>query len=53
MFTLVCRSLITKTFIFQFINSYIALFYVAFVKGRFEVFGQIQKCDKDDCLAEL
>ena len=28
------HSLIVKNFIFQFVNSYISLFYIAFVKGN-------------------
>lgn len=46
-------SLITKVCLFQFINSYIALFYVAFVKGSVRIFGKLQQCDGNDCLAEL
>jgi hypothetical protein len=45
--------LITKVSIFQFINSYIALFYVAFLKGNVRIFGEIQQCDQLDCLREL
>ena len=52
MCSFVC-SLITKVFLFQFVNSYIALFYVAFVKGQHAVFGQLQQCDLNDCLGEL
>ena len=46
-------SLITKVCIFQFINSYMVLFYVAFIKSQFHVFGTIQTCDNGDCLQEL
>jgi len=46
-------SLIAKVCVFQSINSYMVLFYVAFVKGKYRVFGQIQSCDGGDCLGEL
>lgn len=44
-------SLIWKTFIFQFINSYATLFYVAFAKQNLEFLND--SCANDDCLAEL
>lgn len=47
------RSLITKVCVFQFINSYISLFYVAFLKSSVKIFGETQACDKNDCLGEL
>lgn len=37
---------------FQFVNSYVALFYVAFLKGRVPLFGEVDHCEPD-CLSEL
>merc|ERR1711959_812218 len=54
------NALINRVFLFQFINSYFALFYTAFVKGRIgKIFGYDDTCmDKDnkpsdDCMYEL
>lgn len=41
------NSLIIKKVGYQFVNYYISLFYVAFVKEHFE------GCDKGDCMGEL
>jgi hypothetical protein len=41
------NAMILKLFLFQFVNSYSSLFYIAFAKGRFE------GCVDDDCLHEL
>ena len=41
------NALIIKLFLFQFVNSYNSLIYIAFFKGKAE------GCDEDDCMAEL
>lgn len=41
------NAMILKLFIFQFVNSYSSLFYIAFAKGRFE------GCEDENCLHEL
>ena len=44
-------ALIAKTFIFQFVNSYISLFYIAFVKPYMQ---EIDSCTHNgNCMAEL
>eukprot|EP00300_Choanocystis_sp_HF-7_P022130 c21275_g1_i1.p1 GENE.c21275_g1_i1~~c21275_g1_i1.p1 ORF type:complete len:746 (+),score=195.97 c21275_g1_i1:35-2272(+) len=53
-------ALITKTFLFQFINSYISLFFIAFVKrspgpdtDKFKVFNlKVEQC-RGSCMQEL
>lgn len=45
--------LIAKTFLFQFVNSYSSLFYVAFVKGRVRMLDQSTECEGGDCMSEL
>ena len=40
-------SYAVKLFLFRFVNSYISLFYVAFVKA------EIESCGEDNCMAEL
>ncbi|CAG9328292.1 unnamed protein product [Blepharisma stoltei] len=40
-------SLTLKLYLFQFINSYLSLFYIAFFKRHYE------GCKNDDCLAEV
>lgn len=40
-------ALSSKLFMFQFVNSYNSLFYIAFLKGYSE------GCDDDDCMLEL
>eukprot|EP00736_Rhodelphis_marinus_P006010 Rmarinus@m.13007 len=47
-------SLIRKTFSFQFINTFAALFYIAFVK-RFgpTLFGKEDGCEENNCMMEL
>lgn len=40
-------SLTIKLFLFQFVNSYISLFYIAFVKRHLE------GCNEDNCMDEL
>eukprot|EP01052_Picozoa_sp_SAG31_P013291 SAG31_NODE_796_length_12032_cov_21.073242_16_plen_528_part_00 len=44
--------LILKTFAFQFLNNYFALFFIAFMKYGF-IFGIRSTCKYDDCMAEL
>lgn len=50
------NALISKTFLFKFVNSYNSLFYMAFVK-RHDSFarrdGDETGCLNDDCLSEL
>jgi len=50
-------SLVTKTFVFQFVNSYVPLFLLAFVKGHAAVFGHNSQCSggetKGNCMHEL
>ena len=41
------NSLATKLFLFQFVNSYTSLFYIAFVKSKAE------GCINDNCMQEL
>jgi hypothetical protein len=41
------NALVVKLFSFQFINSYISLFYIAFLKSHFE------GCTENDCLYDL
>jgi hypothetical protein len=40
-------SLATKLFLFQFVNSYNSLFYIAFLKSS------VEGCIDDDCMMEL
>eukprot|EP00697_Spironema_sp_BW2_P017147 gnl/Spiro4/8716_TR4562_c0_g1_i1.p1 gnl/Spiro4/8716_TR4562_c0_g1~~gnl/Spiro4/8716_TR4562_c0_g1_i1.p1 ORF type:complete len:612 (+),score=156.43 gnl/Spiro4/8716_TR4562_c0_g1_i1:128-1837(+) len=44
--------LIGKVFVFQFINSYLSLFYVSFFKNNFLLFGMKEKCNPS-CFEEL
>ena len=52
-------SLITKTCLFQFVNAYFSLFYIAFIKNNVDLFGKPQQCTPNasngepDCLGEL
>jgi anoctamin-10/anoctamin-7 len=43
-------ALITKTFLFEFVNSFISLFYTAFVKPQLLL---TDPCTNGDCLSEL
>eukprot|EP00298_Acanthocystis_sp_HF-20_P016455 c21486_g1_i1.p1 GENE.c21486_g1_i1~~c21486_g1_i1.p1 ORF type:complete len:747 (-),score=296.37 c21486_g1_i1:59-2164(-) len=49
-------ALIAKTFIFQFVNSYISLFFIAFIKGRDLAIpglsGKVASC-RGSCFEEL
>jgi len=48
------RSFIIKSFLFQFVNSYISLIYTAFVKGRFSLFGlPTTPCHDGNCIGEM
>jgi hypothetical protein len=47
------NSLITKIAVFQFINSYISLFYIAFIKNSVTTFGESERCINNNCLEEL
>eukprot|EP01119_Soliformovum_irregulare_P010297 TRINITY_DN2524_c0_g1_i1.p1 TRINITY_DN2524_c0_g1~~TRINITY_DN2524_c0_g1_i1.p1 ORF type:complete len:732 (-),score=157.04 TRINITY_DN2524_c0_g1_i1:18-2213(-) len=40
------NMIILKTFLFQFVNSYISLYYIAFVKNRTSLWGLSQFTDK-------
>eukprot|EP00697_Spironema_sp_BW2_P001322 gnl/Spiro4/11778_TR6221_c0_g1_i1.p1 gnl/Spiro4/11778_TR6221_c0_g1~~gnl/Spiro4/11778_TR6221_c0_g1_i1.p1 ORF type:complete len:778 (+),score=279.70 gnl/Spiro4/11778_TR6221_c0_g1_i1:85-2418(+) len=44
--------LIAKVFVFQFVNSYLSLFFIAFVKEHFDVAGVATKCSPT-CFEEL
>jgi hypothetical protein len=46
-------QLIAKTFMFQFINSYISLFYIAYFKSNANLFGLDDFCINNDCMTEL
>eukprot|EP00698_Gefionella_okellyi_P015918 TRINITY_DN4523_c0_g1_i1.p1 TRINITY_DN4523_c0_g1~~TRINITY_DN4523_c0_g1_i1.p1 ORF type:complete len:721 (-),score=185.11 TRINITY_DN4523_c0_g1_i1:896-3058(-) len=50
-------ALITKTFLFQFINSYFTMFYIAFFKSKYPlcIFGacRIDTCVDSSCFYEL
>lgn len=50
------NGLIVKTFVFQFVNSYLSLFYVAFIKVTgTDVWGgpRDDKCEPGECIQEL
>jgi len=47
------NSFIIKSFLFQFVNSYISLIYIAFMKGRFNLFGIANEQCIPDCISEL
>lgn len=53
--TLYDDALVTKMFAFQFVNSYASCFYIAFFRGRFEVFGYTDECvgDSGTCMSQL
>ena len=44
--------LILKTFAFQFLNNYFALFFISFMKYGY-IYGVPSTCKFDDCMAEL
>eukprot|EP00002_Diphylleia_rotans_P018600 TRINITY_DN359_c0_g6_i1.p1 TRINITY_DN359_c0_g6~~TRINITY_DN359_c0_g6_i1.p1 ORF type:complete len:691 (-),score=174.98 TRINITY_DN359_c0_g6_i1:495-2567(-) len=46
-------NLIAKNFLFQFINSYVSLFYIAYAKSsKPEIFGEQDQCE-GSCMQEL
>ncbi len=48
------NSLTMKMYLFQFINFYSAIFYIAFIKGRYLfVFNYMEPCEQSGCLTEL
>jgi len=53
------NHLLAKTVVFKFINSYISLYFIAFVKDHFTLFGQPLSCmynerlQRTDCLKDL
>uniref|UniRef100_K1PX34 Anoctamin n=1 Tax=Magallana gigas TaxID=29159 RepID=K1PX34_MAGGI len=53
--TLYDDALVTKMFAFQFVNSYASCFYIAFFRGRFDVFGYSDECvgDSGTCMSQL
>nr|XP_011431270.2 anoctamin-4 isoform X4 [Crassostrea gigas] len=53
--TLYDDALVTKMFAFQFVNSYASCFYIAFFRGRFDVFGYTDECvgDSGTCMSQL
>eukprot|EP00004_Rigifila_ramosa_P014061 TRINITY_DN3168_c0_g1_i2.p1 TRINITY_DN3168_c0_g1~~TRINITY_DN3168_c0_g1_i2.p1 ORF type:complete len:348 (-),score=70.21 TRINITY_DN3168_c0_g1_i2:26-1069(-) len=46
-------ALISKSFVFQFVNSYGTLFYIAFWKKNAKIFGFDDHCVNGDCIKEL
>lgn len=44
---------ISKVVVFKFINSYISLYYIAFMKQNFPLFGMTMDCAHDDCMVDL
>lgn len=47
-------SLTIKMYLFQFVNYYASIFYIAFFKGRHEfLFNYTEPCDQSGCLIEL
>jgi anoctamin-10/anoctamin-7 len=50
-------ALVVKTFLFQFVNSYFTLFYIAFFKSKYPVciwrFCRLDYCTNGDCFREL
>eukprot|EP00656_Telonema_subtile_P001942 TRINITY_DN10841_c0_g1_i3.p1 TRINITY_DN10841_c0_g1~~TRINITY_DN10841_c0_g1_i3.p1 ORF type:complete len:726 (+),score=184.41 TRINITY_DN10841_c0_g1_i3:86-2263(+) len=44
---------IAKTFLFQFVNSYSAFFYTAFIEENVSLFGSDKGCPEDDCMYAL
>ena len=52
------NSLVAKTSVFQFINAYFSLFFIAFLKNDIEILGEEQQCEENedgepDCMGEL
>lgn len=45
--------LLAKTMVFKFFNCYVSLFYIAFIKSKFSLFGAPLTCMDDDCLIDL
>lgn len=46
-------AMILKVFLFQFVNSYAAMFYTAFLAGRAKIFGIEVVCSKHGCLHDV
>merc|ERR1719502_12031 len=46
-------ALIMKVFIFQFVNSYAAILFMAFLAGRVHLFGVDVKCTRNGCVADI
>ncbi|CAF0799103.1 unnamed protein product [Brachionus calyciflorus] len=47
------KALTIKMYLFQFVNYYASIFYIAFFKGKFSESTFIEKCDQSGCLSEL
>lgn len=47
------NSLIYKNSLFQLLNTFLSLFYIAFVKASVSIDGQTQNCTDGNCLVEL
>lgn len=45
--------LLAKVMVFKFVNSYISLFYIAFIKKNYPLFGMKMDCAHDDCMIDL
>jgi hypothetical protein len=46
-------QLLSKVFVFKFLNSYFVLYYVAFFKRHAWLFGSPLQCIRDDCFLDL
>ncbi|RNA15794.1 anoctamin-5-like isoform X2, partial [Brachionus plicatilis] len=47
------KALTIKMYLFEFVNYYASIFYIAFFKGKFKESKLIEKCDQSGCLSEL
>ncbi|CAF0848775.1 unnamed protein product [Brachionus calyciflorus] len=47
------NSLTIKMYLFQFVNFYASIFYIAFFKGRFRKTKLMEMCNQSGCLSEL
>ena len=48
------NSLTVKMYLFQFVNFYASIFYIAFFKGRYALFLDVfEPCEQSGCLTEL
>ncbi|CEL93032.1 unnamed protein product [Vitrella brassicaformis CCMP3155] len=47
------NALLAKTVVFKFVNSYAALYYIAFFKDHSTTFGLTMHCARGDCMIDL